>query len=410
MSITFSVNEGLLTSISLRPRFHPIYLVRERRIIGFEGLARGFAGISPEEIGPGELFRRAMEEGHSVELDRQCRQKAIDGFSKLETPADTLLFLNVSAETITAGVEEYAHLDRELNRTGLAPEQIVLEIVESRIKTIDALIFFVHYYRSKGFLIALDDVGAGHSNLERISLLKPDIIKIDRSLISGIGSGYHKQEVCKALILLAHRIGALTVAEGIETEREALTCLELGADMLQGFFFARPLESAECKSLTDDEIVALAQKFGAESMERKERQFRLAESHRDLVKRLCSRLSRKNQGEYVKTLASSLRSTRYARCAYVLDTEGRQLTPTVTQKGFRKKQHRLFAPAPAGTDHSLKSYFIRREELHTCYISDPYISKATGNLCITASQGFADPEGREFLLCIDIEQRSRDEL
>lgn len=410
MNITIAENEGLLTSISLRPRFHPIYLVRERRIIGFEGLARGFAGISPEEIGAEELFRRAEQEGIATELDRNCREKAISGFASLEVLPDTLLFLNVSAETIDAGIGEYQHLDRELNRTGLAPDQIVLEIVESRIKAIDALIFFVHYYRSKGFLIALDDVGAGHSNLERISLLKPDIIKIDRSLISEIGSGYHKQEVCKALILLAQRIGALTVAEGIETEKEALTCLELGADMLQGFFFARPLEAEACNRLDDAAIIALAQKFGSDSLARKEHQMQLAESHRDLVKRLCNRLSRKNQAEYVRILASSLRSTRYARCAYVLDPLGRQITPTVIQKGFRKKQHRLFAPTPAGTDHSLKSYFLRREKLHSCYISEPYISKATGNLCITASQGFVDAGGREFLLCIDIEQRGREDL
>ena len=92
--------------------------------------------------------------------------------------------------------------------------------------------------------MVLDDVGAGHSNLDRIPLFRPDVIKIDRSLITGVDGDFYKQETFKSLVSLSRRIGALVVAEGIETEAEAVTALELGADLLQGFFLGRPSAAA----------------------------------------------------------------------------------------------------------------------------------------------------------------------
>ena len=408
MSIALSLRNGLSTSLGVTTRFHPIYSVRERRIIGLEALSRGYSGISSEEIPPIELFRRAEDSGRLVEIDRDCQSKAVAGFAALPVSENSpLLFLNISNGMIERGIEEVHILSETIASARVSPEQIVLEIIESGVEDIDALSFFVTYHRSQGFLIALDDVGAGHSNLERISLLKPDIIKIDRSLVSGIGQGYHKQEVCKALILLAHRIGALTVAEGIEEEEEALVCLELGADMLQGFYFSKPIRSDKVLKLTDRMIYRLAEIYAARSVERREEENSLAETHRALAERLAERLAVRSPDEFASVLKSSLRSTRFARCAYILNSEGRQMTPTITQKGFTRKPHRLFAPAPAGTDHALKSYVLRRRDHDSCYITEPYISRATGKLCITASQGFSLADGNEYILCIDIDHQRR---
>ena len=74
--------------------------------------------------------------------------------------------------------------------------------------------------------------------------MRPDVIKIDRSLITGVDGDFYKQETFKSLVSLRRRIGALVVAEGIETEAEAVTALELGADLLQGFFLGRPQRGA----------------------------------------------------------------------------------------------------------------------------------------------------------------------
>ena len=118
--------------------------------------------------------------------------------------------------------------------------------------------------RQRGFLVVLDDVGAGHSNLDRIPLIRPDIIKIDRSLITGVDADFYKQETFKSLVSLSRRIGALVVAEGIETEREAVAALELGADLLQGYFLGRPQAGGQLRRRRVDRRRQLRRHAGAD--------------------------------------------------------------------------------------------------------------------------------------------------
>ncbi len=75
---------------------------------------------------------------------------------------------------------------------------------------------------------------------ERITLIKPNILKIDRSLIQNIDKEYYKQEIVKSLINLIKKFGGLSLAEGVEREEEIIKSLELGADIFQGFYFSKP--------------------------------------------------------------------------------------------------------------------------------------------------------------------------
>ncbi len=411
MSITLSVRDGLQTSVGVETEFLPLYSIRERSVIGLEALSRGYAGISTEEIPPVELFTRARKEGRAAELDRHCRQRALSAYAVLAAARKNspLLFLNISSDAILDRITDPEYLRTMMMENHISPDQVVLEINENEIEDIDNLSFFINYHRKQGFLIALDNESPETSNLSRIPMLKPDIIKIDQTLVNGTGRGYHKQELCKALIHLSHRVGALTVAVGVEDETDALACLELGVDLLQGAYFCSSMRIEEYSKLPLDRIFSLADHYAAVSRERREHEQLLAETHRELAERLTERLQGRNISEFPAILRSSLRSTRFARCAYIVDTQGKQVSPTIVQRGFTKKEHRLFKPAPAGTDHSLKTYILRRGEISSIYITEPYISKATGDICITASRGFTGGQDEEFILCIDIDHRSRDE-
>jgi len=96
--------------------------------------------------------------------------------------------------------------------------------------------------KSYGFSVALDDVGTGHSNLERIARIKPDIIKIDRCLIHDLDQERYRYIVVRSLRNLAQSIGALVLAEGLETEGEALAALDLDINLHQGYYYAKPEE------------------------------------------------------------------------------------------------------------------------------------------------------------------------
>jgi EAL domain-containing protein (putative c-di-GMP-specific phosphodiesterase class I) len=99
--------------------------------------------------------------------------------------------------------------------------------------------------------VAIDDAGSGYASLEAIAALAPDYLKVTKGLVSTLAQEPIKQDLVKMLVELAHKIGAKTIAEGIETLEEYETCRELGIDLIQGYYFAHPQEELR---LGDEEV------------------------------------------------------------------------------------------------------------------------------------------------------------
>ncbi len=221
--------------------FQPI-VSKEERIVGFEALARGVKNGKCVE--PLLLFKKAERIGKKIRifLDRICREVAFKKFLSIyQKNSEVVLFFNFDVSLIDFAPKEEAYIYRVAKKYDIPPHNIVIEITETHVKNLKYLKNFVENYRRLGFLIALDDVGIKYSNLNRISELKPCLLKIDKSLIRNIHVEYHKNKVVKALSSLAREIGALTLAEGVEDEQEALTSMKIGVEYFQGFLFAEPL-------------------------------------------------------------------------------------------------------------------------------------------------------------------------
>ena len=123
----------------------------------------------------------------------------------------------------------------------ISSQQITIEITEN--DSIDGLknfIYNIKMLRLMGYKIAMDDTGSGYSSLSSISEIMPDIIKIDRSVISNIDKNSVKESMLQGLMLIAKEAGSLVVAEGIENEEEASVLKRNNVDLAQGFFYARP--------------------------------------------------------------------------------------------------------------------------------------------------------------------------
>jgi EAL domain-containing protein (putative c-di-GMP-specific phosphodiesterase class I) len=118
----------------------------------------------------------------------------------------------------------------------------VLEITErSSLERVDGLGARLGKLRKLGFQIAVDDLGAGYAGLSSFSQLEPEVVKLDMSLVRGIAASSRKRSVVRAMMELAGRdLGMLVICEGIETTDERDTLATLGADLLQGFLFAKP--------------------------------------------------------------------------------------------------------------------------------------------------------------------------
>ena len=392
----------------------PIVSVARRQIVGFEGLSRGYR-CNGSSVQIQELFTRARDDGTILEFDRGCRERCMQRFSQIEDFSNSLyLFVNLDTSILDI-VSNTDYLFRQARRHNLLPQQVVIEINESNAVNTERLVQFSELYKQHGFLIALDDIGAGYSNLERLAIVKPDIVKLDRSLIDGIESNYYKQEIFKSMVHMASKIGAIVVAEGVETMEQANAALEFGAHLLQGYLFSRPMP---------------VEKFDFAAFQRKiDRYASLFSSH------IRMKINQEKQAKRkMDTLAGSLARSlckaemdgftailhRFAdknadssvECVYVLNRVGLQVSDTVfLTRMDNNRKGMLFFPAAKGSNHELKPYYYEMMNAGmTKYISSAYISHASGNVCETYTRLFHTLLGEGFILCMDILQQGNESL
>jgi EAL domain-containing protein (putative c-di-GMP-specific phosphodiesterase class I) len=383
--------------------FQSLVSIKRKSLLGVEALSRCTA--PGEDIPPHELFRMAHREGCLLELDRLCRKRALEAFAPVHAKnRGVILSLNLDGYSLdekVIGTGQLLHLTKSL---GISPNNVIIEIVESRARDTDALAEFVSTYRKNGFLIALDDVGVGHSNLDRIPLLKPDVLKLDRSLVSGVDSHVIRLEVVKSFVQMCSRMGSLALAEGVERQEDILRLLEIGVDVFQGYYFGRPARGMPDPETVAERIEYLAQKYRTRATERFAAQKALYARHDALVFALCERLATLGATGLDQTLTGFIDEFDNIECLYVLNAKGVQLSDTVCNPAkLRKRKRFIYEPARVGADHSLKEYYLPLRAGLTKFTTQPYISLASGNRCITISAAYKDRDNRSCILCADID-------
>jgi EAL domain-containing protein (putative c-di-GMP-specific phosphodiesterase class I)/GGDEF domain-containing protein len=219
--------------------FQPIVNLETLEIIGYEALSRG--PKDTEFASPLLLFTFAAECGLSFELDRLCRKSAFGAIKKLKT--DKKIFINTLTMTIHDPEFRGVYLKELLEDLKIKPENVVFEVSEKMaIDNYDMFRSAMRDYTDIGIVHASDDIGTGHSDLERIMELNPGFMKIDLSFVKDIDKNYIKQEIVKAMVTLANNIGSMVIAEGVETREEYEKLKELKVEYGQGFLLAKPSE------------------------------------------------------------------------------------------------------------------------------------------------------------------------
>jgi diguanylate cyclase (GGDEF)-like protein len=232
--------------------FQPIFDLRSGRPRGFEGLVRPMPGSGFTD--PVELFAAAEAAGRTVELDLASLTTSITAFARLGLPGS--LTLNVSPRTLESDQFSVHGLAQLLQRHGVDPGRIVLELTEREaVEEMEQLIRAVEACRAAGMRIAADDVGAGNAGLRLLSQLQFDIVKIDLSLVQGGAVRATSQEIVRTLKDLADRWGALVIAEGIETAEQLQFVRSLGIRAGQGYLLGRPTEQPSLEPVDLDALV-----------------------------------------------------------------------------------------------------------------------------------------------------------
>lgn len=380
--------------------FQPIISIEKKQIIGYECLARGIS--NKEIISPIELLDYAYKKGFTISLDRSFREKAIQTISKINTANfNNLFFINIDVSILDKVIGSN-HIINNIKKNKIDPESIVLEINESKIEKTKDLITFVEKYKEYGFIIALDDVGKGFSNINRIPMLMPDIIKIDLELIRNIHKNFYKQEVVKSITNLSRKIGSLVIAEGVESKEELVCILKFGVDLIQGYYFSKPDKSIRwIESNTLSNINQAADIYKKCLKERIKKEIHKKNYYINIVNDIIKLIKNKT-GKSNHVLGKLVHNYKDVEGVYLLNNEGIQISNTFINKNINYKKNHIFHGARKKTDHSLKKYvYILRNSENNHYVTQPYISKATGNLCITISKYFKNNSEEKLILCVD---------
>jgi EAL domain-containing protein (putative c-di-GMP-specific phosphodiesterase class I) len=232
-----TVEVGVLAEAEFWSVYQPIVSLADRSVVAHEALLRGV--VDGREVGGGDLFFVAEQAGWLPRLDRIGRESAIAGAGSWLGDDD--LFINFNPTSIYRPQVCLASTERVVHETGIDPSQLVFEVVESHaIADRGHLVSILDHYRSLGWRVALDDVGAGWSSLSLLAAVRPEVVKLDKALVQELPDD-GARTVLKAVTDLAHQLGAVVVAEGVETERLAEEVTALGADLGQGWLFGRPV-------------------------------------------------------------------------------------------------------------------------------------------------------------------------
>jgi diguanylate cyclase (GGDEF)-like protein len=176
-------------------------------------------------------------------LDRACR----DWVRWQDDDPGTVFDLAVNVSTVQLMAPDFAaEVGRILGSTGMVPGRLVLEVTESvLVEDPERARLVLLDLKALGVRVALDDFGAGYSSLSYLNRLPIDILKIDRQHIETNGGVGRSSEVIAALTALAHALGLQVVIEGVETKVDRLTAVQVGAELAQGYFYARPVAAGD---------------------------------------------------------------------------------------------------------------------------------------------------------------------
>lgn len=248
----------IIDTESIKYAFHSIVSVKTGKIYGYEALMRPQSDVFRSPL---DFLRIAKTSSKLYEIERLTWKLALRKFNSFVVngtlSSETKIFVNSISNCIiseddmkTIESENYNILDN-----------VVLEILEGEETNDEYLKRKQKFIKSWNAMTALDDFGSGYNSEYALLTLEPNIIKIDRSIISGCDHDESKSDIIEKLVQISAAKGILVLAEGVETRDELKKVIECGVDLLQGFYFGKPsFEPQVCSEETTRDILIMSAK------------------------------------------------------------------------------------------------------------------------------------------------------
>lgn len=381
-----TMSVGVLGNLELKSLYQAIISPALQRSVGVEAqLLVQREGIEENA----ESLIRRMSAQEVAALDRLALSVHARNVPAMPQ-GNEWIFLPVHPQTIRQRLFSPEEALRELAAMNISPSRIVLEIADSTSLSDSDLQEFSGIYRECGFRIAMDDFGSGASNFDRVLDLKPDIVRLDPSLVHNAEESTRAARLFPHMVSLLREAGALALVDGISTETQARIAVDADAELLQGNWFAKA-EQVLADADTIKKKAELLMGVGKTMPDRVELRMR---SRFMAVWNAC------RDGKSLEDIVREIPDPEITR-VYAIDMQGYQIGDTA-----------LTAHALSGRDHPLsdargacwarRQYFRNAvEQPGRVQISRPYLSLTEQRLCVTFSCVVMRPGQGQIVLCMD---------
>jgi len=229
---------GSAADFDLRMALQPIVNTTTRSLFAQEALVRG-----PNQESAGEILAK-VNDSNRYRFDQACRITAVKLAARLQV--ECFLSINFMPNAVYEPERCLRSTVEVAAAVAFPLERIIFEFSESeRVADIGFLRFIVEHYRARGLRTAIDDFGAGYSGLNLLAELQPDYVKLDMGLCRRIDRERARRSIVRGIAQVCRELEIQLIAEGIET-RDELRCLQdLGLELFQGYYFARPAFEAQ---------------------------------------------------------------------------------------------------------------------------------------------------------------------
>ncbi|MGZ4955252.1 MAG: EAL domain-containing protein [Methylobacter sp.] len=379
----------------LFPYFQPIVGAASGTIIGYEALARQH-DANGRVISAGELFSSPdIAAEQLIAWDRMVRRQALEQFSQSNYKG--YLAINISAAWIDH-LADFTSLPTllMLKEFNVDRSRVIIEITESK-GDLDKLVEIASLYRQHGLKIAIDDFGAGFSQLERVMAIQPDIIKLDMQLFQNAAKGGIASDVVHLISRLAKRTGCRIVCEGVETVDDFHFGLSCGAQFMQGYLFSPATAEFNEPLRYQKQIGSLRKTFLKKILAKEEHKIKFIANIKELIELLKESLE--TDFSLKKLLAHPFEKSGILRF-YLCNNEGDQIS-----SNFNFAQGEWFEDsAQIGFNWAWRPYFYQllalesAKDSYRLVTSERYRDFNNDMLCKTLSLRLDD----ERILLIDI--------
>lgn len=235
--------QKIIRGQALTTFFQPIIRLQAEGCLGYEALNR--PPVSAQFPSTDFFYDFIGHTDKVFTFECFCRDLSLNRFNaaltKAKQPRDTVLFINIHPQVLSDPGYRSGQTMQLLSRYNLSPQQVVFELTEKQAVQ-DYVEFerILSHYRDQGFRIAIDDAGSGYSSLKAIVSLKPEFIKLDRSLVRNIHLDLNQQRIVKLLQEFAAESGTYIIAEGIEALEEIDFLRQEGIEYGQGYALGKP--------------------------------------------------------------------------------------------------------------------------------------------------------------------------